>query len=1766
MFRRDLRVALLFASALLAALPGLAGGDVSRMTGRVIDTETQAPIAGAEVELANVNSGQGFFRARSDKSGAFTIEGISLNRTYGLNVSKPGYTDFVLDAWQFPEAQRAIDLVIPLDRAGSLEVRATRADGHTPVANAKVAIVSERTGRWWEGMRPAPVPVFTDPRGIARFIDIEPGNWTIMVESAGLMPTESRQVQVQRGQMTAVPATLVRPASLTGAVRLADGTALPNVTVTARGPIEGVGTSGPEGEFSIEGLIPGRYRLDVNQDGFRPYLGKDTYALGEGDSRGDIAVTVTPKDPDFALVMDREALVPGTEMRVGLRSFRVDQIDLTLLSIPTARLLDPSRDFRQLVDLPEMTGLSELKHWQHTPAEGPPYAWREEQPLLPPDLAPGAYLLRARAERMERRTIFFVTDLGLLVKRSPTKALVSAATLKTGQPVPGASIYVIGGGFGSGGGMGPKGNTRHWPTAVRSAITRPHLTTDARGVAVVTGVGTLPQSRIVAVSAEHGVSVAESPLAAAASEGGDRIYMYTERPIYRPGQTVYWKLFARESRGSGYVMPTAGRAAIALIGPDGSSRAVTSTPISSSGTSDSSFVIPSDAPLGDWRVSATVGRASSGATFGVQEYRKPEFRIEVKPDRQVYVNGDEIRFVVAANYFFGAPVFGAVVRYNLFESRLDGAPFVDEEGYEGGESSNIGYGRVLATGEARTDVDGRVALAFSPPRMAYDRRVSLEVEVVDASNRAVSARGTAIIGRGLFTIQVRPSTAVVTSGQPIPVDIVTLDHTRKPVIAAVTVDLEQDAWSPLEHRYVRSTRPLASATVTTGANGKGSLTLLPSPARSGYIKILARADDSKGNRITDESGVWVYDARVAQYAYRYPNLEALLDRATYAPGDTARVLVNTDAKNAQVIATVEGRDLESVTITTLAGNTGLVKVPVIASYAPNVYLSVHVRRGAEVRSRTLDLPVTGDRHDLQIRLTADRPEYRPKDEAHIRVETTDAKGRPTAAEVSVGVVDEAIYSLRTDDTPDPHDIFYGKRPNWVTTTVSFPVLYYAGVDKGKEREVRKDFRDVALWAPSVRTDATGHAEVALHWPDNLTTWRITSRGLSDATLVGQAVAKTLVTKPIVARMALPRIFVAGDDASLLSVVNNRTTKPVLGVKESIMAEGFATAVGEKTRTRDLPSSGESRSEWPIRIASDLTGDSTAARFTFRAEASDDADALELTTPVLPRAVPLRPQGSGILTTDNTQVLVGLPPDLVKSGSSVWIELSPSPAAMAVTAANYLVYYPYSCTEQTANAILVGAALTEAGNQAGHYAPGWGDAGKKLGPFIDHLVALQSPEGGWGWWAEGARDPYLTAVALEALARLNLLPIGTPASNNAMWQGARVMPMLLAQERSLDGQAYLLAHLAPLMRYQDLEEKAPGLRDMMLRVATSVTTARDGLGTAALALATRAHAEMGRAAEAKTLYEMLKKRAVSGSGETHWPGDPDPYAWFGEDVENTGYALSAILRVAPRDAAVAATVRWLAGRRHGGYWRSTRSTAPVAAALALYLAQHSEELTPQYRLRVQWNGETVLDHAVVPTDAYGGPGLELRLPGSMLRAGDNKLTISRAGKGSVYYSWAAKALVPSPGPSTVAEKRLVVTREFLRAERTTDRRGRPRYLATPIAAGERLRIGDPVMVRLRLQASRDLRWLMIEDPRPAGFEVSELLPQGAEWPWGTHAEQRDDRNLFFIEDLDQGETVIEYLYRPEMAGSFTALPTNASSMYIPDLETRSKEERLTVGEK
>jgi len=1741
----------------LAVAPALAAEN-AKISGRVVDRETGKGIAGAEVELSNSAGGQGFFRARAGGDGSFTLERVPPDRWYNLIAGARGYSDFQLMSWQFPSAQREAQLVIPLDRAGTLEVSVTAADARTPIATAKVSIRSERPDTWWEGYRPPPASQWTGKDGRTSFADIGSGSYTVQVEAGALLAQELRRVMVRRGETTKLPVKMVKPAAIAGVVKLADGSAVAGISVTARGAAEAVSTTDTDGSFTLGDLAPGKYRLETSHEGFEPASLKDLIALREGGVRNGVTLTVTPRPAEIAFVLNREVFTPGQPARIGQRSFRVGLVDYALFRIPAESVLDPARGPAQRVAGGDTTALALVERWSRPTADGPPYSWREEEIEVPGELEPGAYLLRGRAGAIERRIAFFVSDLGLLVKRSPSKLLVSVGSLKTGLPLAGVPIYLVPVAVNA----TPQNS---WSGALSNAGNR-RAVTDARGLLLLDLEQGSQRLRVVAASDFAGVSVVDVPLAAAAEQGGDQLFLYTDRPIYRPGQTLYWKAFARKLTPGGYAMPDVSSATVSLMGPDGATVGVPPANLSAHGSADGAVSIPADASVGNWSLSANAGRAHGSATVRIEEYRKPEYQVEVTPERATYVNGDEVKFTVAANYFFGSPVFGANVRYTLFESRIRREDDWDDEG---DDATPLGYGRVLKSGEARLDADGRAALSFIPDRVAYDRTLTLEAEVVDASNRAVSGRASATMGRALFVIAVRPSQQVVDVGDAVPVEITARDFSGAPVATDVTLELDQDAWNPLERRYTRSSRPLASLNVAVGASGKAIARLTPSPARSGSLILRARADDSRGNRVTDETTLWVWDAHASDYAYRYPTLEAFADKRSYSPGDTARIVVNTEVAGASVLATVEAREIGDVQVVKLSGHTGLVRVPLRAEDAPNCFVSLHVRSGKEIHSRVLEIPVAAGRHDLKITLKTDREVYRPREHGTISVETRDASGAPVPAEVSVGVVDEAIYALKRDDTPDPHDVFYGRRPNWVSTVVAFPVLYYGGADKGGREEVRRDFRDVALWAPIVQTGADGRGEAKVDFPDNLTTWRITSRGASDDTRVGSAVSKTLVTQDVVARLAGPRAFVAGDRAELVSVVNNRSGGPLTKVEESIEASGAAKITGASSRRSDIPKGGESRATWNVEIpkpsASDTSSERTAV-FVARAKVDNGGDAVETRVPVMPRAVTLHPHGAEVVSSGSTNVAVLLPNDLVHSGSSVAIDLAASPIALANAGLGYLLGYPYGCTEQTSNAILPACAVLDAARAAKVTPPGWENPEARLKPYVDKLLALNSPQGGWGWWSEGEADPFLTVLALDALAHASKAGVASPNLGGAMQMGGFRLLRLLDQVRSNDGEAYVYAHLRTLLSLPNMKERLKPLADWCDATELVLISQKDGLGSAGLALAARGLAESGKAAEAKAALDALMKRAISDGAGLHWASDAGDDDWFGDPVETTSYALSALCAVQPKDSRADAISGWLGRQRRGPRWISTRTSAPAVIALADYARTHPADSQPDQRVRLSWNGRSIADVTLTAADLWRPQPLRVVVPSAELKPGANTLAVTRDGSGRLFLSWEATAMVPSPGPPNPAGAGVAITREYLRAERTTDRRGRPRILASPMGANEAFRVGDAVLVRLTLHAEKSLRWVMIEDPRVAGLEVEDAQPAGAEWPWGSHAETRDRKVALFIDWLEAGDTVYEYLARPEINGTFTALPIAAGPMYDPDRIVRSGEQIVTVAGK
>ncbi len=257
-------------------------------------------------------------------------------------------------------------------------------------------------------------------------------------------------------------------------------------------------------------------------------------------------------------------------------------------------------------------------------------------------------------------------------------------------------------------------------------------------------------------------------------------------------------------------------------------------------------------------------------------------------------------------------------------------------------------------------------------------------------------------------------------------------------------------------------------------------------------------------------------------------------------------------------------------------------------------------------TQQLDLKVPARDKMLNLQIIPNKKEFRPRETASYTVLARNADGSPAAgAEVSLGVVDEAVYSIAPESVGDIRRDFYGPRYSSVST--SFSVNYYfsgyAGTktmelarrkkpknqfadikDETANPLIRKIFKDTAFWQPDLVTGADGKATVKFDLPDNLTTWRATARAVTADTKVGVAVSKVVERKDVIIRVAMPRFLTAGDTVTLSGIVHNYLKSEKV-TKISIEVAG-AKLLDPAQQTVTIPSQGEHRVNWRVEAPAD----------------------------------------------------------------------------------------------------------------------------------------------------------------------------------------------------------------------------------------------------------------------------------------------------------------------------------------------------------------------------------------------------------------------------------------------------------------------------------------------------------------------------------------------------------------------------------------------------
>jgi len=1426
-------------------------------------------------------------------------------------------------------------------------------------------------------------------------------------------------------------------------------------------------------------------------------------------------------------------------------------------------------------------------------------------------LGAGYYFIRIGSpEKAGDSRLLVVSRLGLTMKRTERQVLVWATDLTSGQVVPGLPIRITD----NAGGTLAQGKTDK--DGVLLVDNLPRQTGPRRLVQLFAFAEGEGDPGAVSTDWSNGIHPYELGVRWDPSPQSYRGELYTDRPVYRPGQKVLFKGIVRGDDDGRYSLPRQGTE-VALTVTDSQGRKVQSdtAKLSDMGSFDGELALSPDATLGNYYVSAKIGDYGFGVGFSVAEYRKPEFEVKVAADKTAYVNGDQISVVGGATYYFGQPVASSPVKVrvtsdNYFFSALDGSyQFVD---YDLARDARMQGERPRTESQGTADADGGFAFQFPADlsKDAMSQQFTIEYTIQDANNQEVSAATRVIVHKGEYYPGLRPERYVTRVGDPAAVDLVVVDKDGKPVPnSQVAVSFFNRKWLSVKEKqpdgsYFWTSKPedtlLSQRTVVTDGDGRAKAMLEAKEA--GSIRVVAEVTDPRSNRVRSATYLYVSGSGFAAWRMESTDrIELVPDKKEYNTGETARVLVPSPVEDTTALITIERGKVLSYRLARLKGNSEILDVPILGEYVPNVYVSAVLFKGGGGGSEVptfkvgyAELPVSVADKALKVSVTPNKARYEPGEKATFAVKTTDASGKGVPAELSLAVVDASVLALADSNARDLMDTFWSQRPVGVSTSGSLSVSvdrFNADVTRdskgagggGETPTVRQEFPDTAYWNPSLRTDDRGEATVSMTMPDSLTTWRTTARGITAATQVGSATVDTVASKSLLLRPAFPRFLLMGDHLKLATLLHNYTDQEVdaevtlsaTGV-QSEDAKGFAPQ-RVKVKPGDVH-----RLEWPA-VVDSVPGGGSTAKLTVTARpvaGSAPRDSVEITLPVntLTTAEVVATSGE---VRDSTTELVRVPAGANPALGELTVETSPSLAAGMRYSARFLDEFPYECTEQTVSRFLPRVVMQRAFDKLG-LQDREGIAGKLpgiVGKSLQKLYAGQRPDGGWGWWPGDGSDQWITAYVVQGLAEARRS--GYSVDQGVLDRAAEYLrrsldaPTDVEHPENPNSRAYVLYALA-LAGKGDL-----GLTNALYDRGSIL--GNYGKGYLVLALQTlNASSQDGKV---KSLVSDLSSSAIASATGSHWEESEVDYRTMNTSTRSTAVVLDALVKTVPDSSLIPSTVRWLMVARKDGHWETTQETAASLLALTDYL-EASGELKGDFGYRVGLNGKEL------STETVNRDNLEeerrLVVAVRDLISGDNRLSVDRAipaagqsGEGKLYYTMRLRYFLPGEQVPATSDG-LALIREYYKLGDEA---------AGPVA---KVAAGDTVKVKLTVVALQDMHYLVVEDPLPSGLEAvdtrlktTSLVAQqetggrqkvdggkegvkgksGPAWwqyDYFNHVEPRDDRVALFATYLPRGTYEYSYLARATSSGEFQALPARGYEMYFPEVGGRSEGSELMVG--
>ncbi len=1232
-------------------------------------------------------------------------------------------------------------------------------------------------------------------------------------------------------------------------------------------------------------------------------------------------------------------------------------------------------------------------------------------------------------------------------------------------------------------------------------------------------------------------------------------FIYTDRPIYRPGQPVFFKsILRRDDDAILNNLPEGTPVTVRIRDARNNVVQTFQLTTNSFGTINGSFQLGDGAMLGEYAVEIEINGESYRQEFKVEDYRKPDYQVTVETNKDRFIQGEMIEVTVDTAYFFGEPVPDADIEINLFKLAQQ-YWWVDS-----GEGDYTWFQSYDTLRQGRTDANGRFTFSFRAEMDYQSQRVDwqsnleqmilgIEATVDDGSHQTVSGFAIVKMFNTGEKVRLNNNGYFHEPGQAFTVqaEVNTIDD--RPV-AGRSLNLTLRRWGRMDYEF---TIIMQSLRLTSDSNGRATTSM--TIEEPGYYQIRLDGTDERGNYIEFTSYIYAFSDFYSSWYGSGSDLNINVDKESYAPGDTAQLIIESTFSGPALLTFERGTTRREQLIE-LAAPITMVGVTIQPDDTPNIHVTVNAWKAHDttltqysyesqpdsrmtIASVNLSVPVTDK--TLKVDIISDKEIYQPREEATITVRVTNQEGTPVSAELSLAMVDEAIFALSDDLSGPIFDAFYYERDNAVLTFDALALSRYLGGGMGGgggggdlAGNPRSDFPDTAEWFPILHTDFKGEATVTLTLPDSLTSWRLTARAATADTQVGETFTNILTQQDIIVRPILPRTLTDGDQVNLSAIIHNYSqSAKTIDVKLLVDDTQWDLDDSLSSQTITIQPGGIKLVGWPLTAVA--AGETL---ITIQANvAGQTQDAVQLPLNIRPLAIPDVTTQAGQFRSE-LATTINLPADALPM-SGVRLELSRSIAGTLLEGLEYLTGFPYGCVEQTMSKALPNAVVGRALFQLGITNPTLqADLPAKINAGLQRLYGYQHNDGGWGWWYDDSSHDYQTAWVIFGLSVM--ADAGYEVDESVIQRGVDWLNENLSG-MDIRTRAYALYSMA-VAGQANLDETL---------LLVEQLDELDTFSRAGLALALH---EAGQQTKAREIVDLLAQTAVVGNdGKVYWSGT-DYDGSYGQktmasDVRNTALVLSAFTQIRPGHELEGGIVRWLMGQRRQQGWGTTNETSYAILGLTDHLLATSfSESATDNQYTIFLNNEPIASGKL----GRGEPAVSIEISAAQMKSGLNQLRVTQSGSGRLYY---------------VINSRVYLAQEEIKAAGVI----RVNRVYLDVESGKEIETAEPgqlVEVRLTVTLPNDASYIMVEDSLPGGLEALNeglnntshiALANEYEEPYYfwqeygyNYKEIRGDQVTFFITEMNKGRRTFSYIARVTHSGQFVAMPAEVSAMY--DLAT------------